>query len=210
MATAKVAGRGPKGPQAPDPDGPVPPGTATLDVVSPGRRLAQIKKLGAAAGGVVAALLAALWLAGGKGSEGDGQGTVPARETRTARAHSAPRAPSAVEMATPAVAPAPAIPTTPSPTPPPPTSAPELTTKPPPALFFVSVTTDPDDAEIELDGEPAGVGRLRLSLPADHRRHVLRATSAGFAPRVVEFTDHAPQRDAVADGFAAAARGVLR
>lgn len=202
VATAKVAGRGPKGRPMGDPDAPIPPGTATLDVVSPGRHLARIKKIGAAVGGLLVVLLAALWLASGKGPDDDddggrGSGTAPGSGTRAAPMPSAPRARALAERVPPAVPPPPAIPTPESPTSAPATSAVDLTPTPPPALFDVSVTTDPDDAEIELDGEPAGTGRLQRSLPADHRRHVLRATAAGFAPRVVQFTDRAPQETLV-------------
>jgi serine/threonine-protein kinase len=201
VATAKVAGRGPKGRPTGDPDAPVPPGTATLDVVSPGRHLTRIKKIGAVAGGLLVALLAALWLGGGDGPDDDGgRGTVtaPGSRARTAPTPSAPRVPAAAERVAPAVTPTPAVPTPLSTTSATATSAADPTAPGrPPAVFEVSVTVEPDDAEIELDGEPAGRGRLRRSLPADHRRHVLRATAAGFAPRVVEFTDRAPQETLV-------------
>jgi hypothetical protein len=189
--TAKVAGRGPKSAKSADPDGSVPTGTATLDVVSPGRHRAQVKKIGAAVGGLVVALLGGLWLASGNGPDDGGPGNLaaPAADARAWPRGPAPHAPAAPERVMPAASPTPAIPTAAPP--------PDVTTRPPPAQFIVSVTTDPDDADIELDGELAGVGRLRRSLPADHRRHVLRATAVGFASRVVEFTDRAPQETLV-------------
>lgn len=195
VATAKVAGRGPKGRQAVDPDAPVPPGTATLDVVSPGRHLARFKKIGAAAGGLLVAILTVVWLASGTDSDADGPGreAAPRSEARPVPTPSARRAPVPVEGATPVVSPPPTTPMAPSRTTSTATSEEDVAPSPPPALFVVSVTTDPEDAEIELDGEPAGTGRLRRSLPVDHRRHVLRATAAGFVPRVVEFTDRSPQ-----------------
>ena len=69
--------------------------------------------------------------------------------------------------------------------------------EPPPAVeepepFVVAVTTVPARAELELDGERVGRGRLRRSLPADHEKHVLRVSADGFEPRLVEFTDRPP------------------
>jgi len=61
-----------------------------------------------------------------------------------------------------------------------------------PEAFVVAVTAVPAKAELELDGERVGRGRLRRSLPVDHEKHVLRVTADGFEPRVLEFTDRPP------------------
>jgi eukaryotic-like serine/threonine-protein kinase len=87
------------------------------------------------------------------------------------------------------VVPVPAPPEQRDPTPasPPERRRPEI-----PRTFAVSVTADPDAARFELDGVPAGVGRITRALPLDQTRHTLRVTAEGYDEQTIEFTDAAP------------------
>ena len=80
----------------------------------------------------------------------------------------------------------------PEPPPPPPQSTVAPKAPPAPPTFKVVVTASPESATFELDGEPAGTGRVERTLPVDHHSHVLRTSAQGFAPREVEFVDEAP------------------
>jgi hypothetical protein len=210
VSTAKVAnrsraGQGRRG-SAGD-EAPVPPGTATLDVVSPWRYDARVKKFVAIGAGLAAAIaVAAIVSSGGKGGEG-GKG---ARKDEGVRASPGPvsapektaeEAPPSGRRATGTPAAAPAAGTVAlatgaaavnalevgQPVAAEPAPAPEE-----PEPFVVAVTTVPGKAELELDGERVGRGRLRRSLPADHEKHVLRVSAEGFESRVLEFTDRPP------------------
>jgi eukaryotic-like serine/threonine-protein kinase len=61
-----------------------------------------------------------------------------------------------------------------------------------PATFQASVTVEPDTAEVEFDGEPAGQGTFERTLPLDHARHKLRFTAEGYNKRTIEFSDAPP------------------
>jgi len=65
----------------------------------------------------------------------------------------------------------------------------------PPETFRAMVTVTPESAAIELDGEPAGIGRLERTLPIDHHPHVLRASAPGYVAREVEFVDEPPPEE---------------
>jgi serine/threonine-protein kinase len=78
---------------------------------------------------------------------------------------------------------------------PPPLPAPPTTAVPAPparAAFSVDVSTDPPAAEVELDGEPAGTGRLQRSLPRDGREHRLLVHAPGYRDREILFIDNPP------------------
>jgi len=208
VSTAKVANRSPAAGQgrrgSAGDEAPVPPGTATLDVVSPRRYDARLKKLAAIGAGLAAAIaVAAIVSSGGKGKKDEGvrasAGPVSAPE-KTAAEKTAEEAPSGRRAsATPAAAPAAGTvplatgaaavkaPEVGQPVAAEPASSPEE-----PEPFVVAVTTVPGKAELELDGERVGRGRLRRSLPADHEKHVLRVSAEGFESRVLEFTDRPP------------------
>ena len=63
---------------------------------------------------------------------------------------------------------------------------------PPPESFRVSVTTEPDNATVELDGTVVGSGSVERKMLVDHVPHALRISADGFEPRTVEFTDSPP------------------
>jgi serine/threonine protein kinase len=63
---------------------------------------------------------------------------------------------------------------------------------PPPESFRVSVTTEPDNATVELDGTVVGSGSVERKMLVDHVPHTLRISADGFEPRTVEFTDSPP------------------
>jgi serine/threonine-protein kinase len=68
-------------------------------------------------------------------------------------------------------------------------------TPPPPPVrqtFRVVVAVTPAEAQLELDGLPAGQGAVDRTLTADGREHVLRATAPGFEPRTLTFVDAPP------------------
>jgi serine/threonine-protein kinase len=88
-----------------------------------------------------------------------------------------------VTLAPPAPAPAAPVPAAPAP-------APAAT--PPVATYVVDLRVSPSRAAIELDGAPAGTGSLHRALPADGRRHVLRATAHGFKDGELAFQDQPP------------------
>jgi hypothetical protein len=73
-----------------------------------------------------------------------------------------------------------------------PAAAPIATATAPSPSFKVRVRSEPETAALELDGQPAGTGTLERVFPVDHRRHVLRASATGYAPREVEFLDDPP------------------
>jgi serine/threonine-protein kinase len=238
ISTAKVANRDSGGQDrrgSVEDEAPVPPGTATLDVVSPRRYDARIKKFAAIGGGLAVAILVGVIVSSGGKEKVDQAGPTPPGRTASAgpvgslatagkvpvgkgpagiaagagtvAATDTDRA-GAVNGASAAVLPRePGQPTTAEP---PagagterghgssPSDSPAVPTQPPvagpeePEPFVVAVTTVPAKAELELDGERVGRGRLRRSLPADHEKHVLRVSADGFEPRVLEFTDRPP------------------
>jgi serine/threonine protein kinase len=69
-----------------------------------------------------------------------------------------------------------------------------IPSRPPPAprSFHVSVAVTPGEAQLELDGLPAGQGTFDRQLTADGREHTLRATAPGYEPRAVTFIDAPP------------------
>jgi serine/threonine protein kinase len=75
----------------------------------------------------------------------------------------------------------PAPPPTPRPVPPAPRRS-----------FRVAVAVTPADAQIELDGLPAGQGSVDRELTADGREHMIRATAPGFESRTITFVDRPP------------------
>ncbi|HXU65439.1 MAG TPA: hypothetical protein VN962_27250, partial [Polyangia bacterium] len=81
----------------------------------------------------------------------------------------------------------------PPPLPAPPTvPAPAVPAPPTAATFSVDVSTDPPAATVELDGEPAGSGRLQRSLPRDGREHRLLVRAPGYRDREILFIDNPP------------------
>jgi serine/threonine protein kinase len=73
-------------------------------------------------------------------------------------------------------------------------SAPPAPPAPPPArrTFRVTVAVTPAQAQLELDGLPAGQGTLDRELTADGREHALKVTAPGFEPRTITFVDAPP------------------
>jgi serine/threonine-protein kinase len=61
-----------------------------------------------------------------------------------------------------------------------------------PPTFRVSLTTEPDNAIVELDGTVVGSGSIERKMLLDHVPHTLRVSADGFDPRTVEFTDTPP------------------
>lgn len=72
--------------------------------------------------------------------------------------------------------------------------------------FSVDVTTTPEVAILELDGVPAGSGRLTKQLPRDAQRHVLRVSAPGYETLLVEFDATRPPPTIL--GLRSAAAGV--
>ncbi|HXU81833.1 MAG TPA: hypothetical protein VN914_10585, partial [Polyangia bacterium] len=64
----------------------------------------------------------------------------------------------------------------------------------PPArrTFRVILAVTPAQAQLQLDGLPAGQGSLDRELTADGREHTLEATAPGFEPRTLTFVDAPP------------------
>ena len=58
--------------------------------------------------------------------------------------------------------------------------------------FRVEVETDPREATIELDGQPAGSGSLDQRLPSDGNSHVMVVRAPGYRDATVRFTDRSP------------------
>ncbi len=58
--------------------------------------------------------------------------------------------------------------------------------------FFVSISVEPSDATIELDGETVGQGRFETTLPLDRTRHKLHLFADGYQDRVISFTGRPP------------------
>jgi serine/threonine-protein kinase len=77
----------------------------------------------------------------------------------------------------------------------PPAPAPPAVLPPPaPRTFRVTVAVTPAEAQLEMDGLPAGHGTVDRELTADGREHALRATADGFEPRTITFVDAPPPR----------------
>jgi hypothetical protein len=77
----------------------------------------------------------------------------------------------------------------------PPPSAPVAPATPPaPRTFRVIMAITPAEAQLELDGLPAGQGTLDRELTADGREHTLKVTAAGFEPRTITFLNTPPAR----------------
>jgi len=235
ISTAKVANRDAGGQDrraSVEDEAPVPPGTATLDVVSPRRHDARIKKFAAIGGGLAAAIIVGVIVSSGGNEKGDQGGPAPpgraasvgpagpvatawkvpvgqgptriaaSAGTGTAADTERPVAANGAGAALPPREegqPAGAEPAASAGTEPGHRSSPSdsRAIEPGPGPeepepFVVAVTTVPARADLELDGERVGRGRLRRSLPADHEKHVLRVSADGFEPRVLEFTDRPP------------------
>lgn len=62
----------------------------------------------------------------------------------------------------------------------------------PVATFPVSITVEPREAAIEIDGVPVGKGRFEGQFPRDGRAHALRVSAAGYRPVELSFRDRAP------------------
>ncbi|MBX2810895.1 MAG: serine/threonine protein kinase [Myxococcales bacterium] len=58
--------------------------------------------------------------------------------------------------------------------------------------FRVAIMVEPGSAQLRLDGELAGVGKLEIELPKDGRSHRLEVSAPGFVPQSIEFEDKAP------------------
>jgi len=147
---------------------------ATWDVSKPSRGVGTAAKIAVAAG-VVAALGLGLLLMVRRSPSAD---TPPVRAGATTSREHGP--PAKVEPPPATVTPTPVVAKV---EPPPPR---------PPETFRATVTVTPDSAAIELDGEPAGIGRLERTLPIDHHPHVLRASAPGYVAREIEFVDEPP------------------
>jgi serine/threonine protein kinase len=65
----------------------------------------------------------------------------------------------------------------------------------PPGRYHVAVTANPPEAQIDLDGAPAGTGRIDEELPIDGAEHVLSVTARGFRPAKLTFRDRPPPDD---------------
>jgi hypothetical protein len=87
-----------------------------------------------------------------------------------------------------------------------PVAAPAAPAPPPPAprTFRVIVAVTPAQAQLVLDGLPAGQGSLDRELTADGREHKLEATAPGFEARTVTFVDAPPAPTLVLAATAAA------
>jgi hypothetical protein len=129
---------------------------------------------------------------------------VPPRVNGPAGAFVAARAPAAAPapapasdpappggQAAPAVEPPPAVAAAPG-EPSKAAAAPSVVPVAGPATFQVSVTVEPDTAEVEFDGEPVGQGSFERTLAMDHARHKLRFTADGYHKRTIEFSDAPP------------------
>ena len=66
-----------------------------------------------------------------------------------------------------------------------------------PESYRISVTTDPDNATVELDGTVVGSGSVERKMLMDHSPHSLRVSADGFEARTVEFTDVPPPKQIV-------------
>jgi serine/threonine-protein kinase len=63
---------------------------------------------------------------------------------------------------------------------------------PEPATFVLDVTAVPTEARFELDGAPAGNGRLHRIMPRDGTDHRLVLRAPGYRDTEVVFADHSP------------------
>jgi serine/threonine-protein kinase len=63
---------------------------------------------------------------------------------------------------------------------------------PEPTTFVLDVTAEPSSARFELDGQPAGNGRLNRILPRDGTDHRLVARAPGYRDTEIVFADHSP------------------
>ncbi len=61
-----------------------------------------------------------------------------------------------------------------------------------PAIYRIEVRTDPEDAEIELDGVKVGTGSLTLDLPRNGTAHLLRVSAPEHETREFTFNDQPP------------------
>jgi eukaryotic-like serine/threonine-protein kinase len=84
----------------------------------------------------------------------------------------------------------------PEPAPPPAMAipAPPPEDEPTPPTFSIDVVADPPNSAFELDGKPAGIGRLQRTLPKDGTEHRLVVRAAGHRDTEVLFADHPPPR----------------
>ena len=75
---------------------------------------------------------------------------------------------------------------------------------PAPAQYRVDVTANPRNAELELDGNPIGTGRITRMLAVDGAEHTLTVTAFGFAPAKLKFRDRPPPEEVSLEPAAAA------
>jgi hypothetical protein len=61
-----------------------------------------------------------------------------------------------------------------------------------PAIYRIEVKTDPENAQLELDGVKVGTGLLTLDLPRDGTPHLLRVSAEDHETREVTFADQPP------------------
>jgi hypothetical protein len=63
-----------------------------------------------------------------------------------------------------------------------------------PSDLFIDLEVDPDRTAIWLDGERAGMGRLRRRIAHDGRMHELRLEAPGYVTQSLSFREEAPSR----------------
>lgn len=59
-------------------------------------------------------------------------------------------------------------------------------------LYAIDIQVTPATASIEMDGSPAGAGRLARSLPRDGKKHALRLAAPGYESLLIEFDETHP------------------
>ena len=65
--------------------------------------------------------------------------------------------------------------------------------KPEPTVIYrIEVSTDPENAELELDGVKVGTGSLTLDLPRNGTAHLIRVSAPEHKTRELTFTDQPP------------------
>ena len=61
-----------------------------------------------------------------------------------------------------------------------------------PAIYRIKVRTEPEQAELELNGVTVGTGSLTLDLPRNGTAHLLRVSAPDHVTRELAFTDRPP------------------
>ncbi len=85
-----------------------------------------------------------------------------------------------------------------SPPPPPPPPPPTAVVEPPaPAEFTVSISAEPADARLLVDGQTSALGHFEGSFVADGTPHRIEISHSGYQMRVLEFSDAAPSERTV-------------